>query len=418
MSKRAVVIGAGVIGLACAYSLQRRDYEVTIVDAQSPGAGASEGNAGWITPSLSMPVPSPGVLGQSLRWIARSDSPLYVKPTLNPRRVAWLVRLLRNCNTKAYERGLEATLDLNAKTFELFDELEAEGVEFEVHRAGLLFCFLDHHNLDHVLDDLGSTRRLGYSPRSLDASAMRAIEPRLAPDVRCGIYLEQERQVRPESLVTGYVKRLLDGGTDIRVASPISGFQRSGDRVVGVQNGESVIEGDEFIIAAGAHSGKLARSLGRRVPIDAGKGYSLHFEPPPIELSTALYLYEARVGATPLDGAIRFAGTMEFSGINTKMNERRVRSIEAAARRYTSEWTDSATGRPWVGMRPMMPDGLPAIGRIAKNVTIASGHSMLGVTLAPVTGEKVAELLTGRQPGGLESFDPLRFDRSARVKLA
>lgn len=143
---RAVVVGGGVVGLACAYSLRKRDYEVTIVDAQAPGAGASEGNAGWITPSLSMPVPAPGIVGQSLRWMFRSDSPLYVKPTLDPRRVAWLVRLLRNCNERCYARGLDATARLNSRTFELFDELESEGVEFEMHRDGLLFCFVDPSN--------------------------------------------------------------------------------------------------------------------------------------------------------------------------------------------------------------------------------------------------------------------------------
>jgi D-amino-acid dehydrogenase len=229
--------------------------------------------------------------------------------------------------------------------------------------------------------------------------------------VSAGIHLHQERQIRPESLVTGYVKRLLDGGADIHVASPISGFELAGGKVVGARNGEGLIEGDDFIIAAGAHSGPLARALGRRVPIEAGKGYSLHFEPPPVDLTSALYLYEARVGATPLEGAVRFAGTMEFSGINSNMNGTRMRAIEAAARQYTTGWTDREEARPWVGMRPMMPDGLPAIGKIRENVTVASGHAMLGVTLAPATGEAVAELMTGAEPDVLRPFDPLRFDR-------
>lgn len=408
---RAVVIGGGVIGLASAYSLRKRDYEVTIVDAQAPGAGASEGNAGWITPSLSMPVPSP-VVAQSLRWMLRSDSPLYIKPTLDVHRIAWLVRLLRHCNTAAYERGFEATAQLNERTFELFDELEGEGVEFEMHHAGLLFCFLEASNAEHVLEDLSRVAGLGYAPESLSAGEVAEREAHLAPDVKAGIYLQQERQVRPETLVTGYVKRLLDEGVDIRVASPIHGFELAGGSVVGARNGEGVIEGDEFVIAAGAHSGLLARDLGVRVPIEAGKGYSLHFEPPPVELEHALYLYESRVGATPLDGAVRFAGTMEFSGINTRMSQPRVAAIGAAARRYVRDWPADAQGQAWVGMRPLMPDGLPAIGRIAGNVTMASGHSMLGVTLAPVTGDAVAELICGRASDVLRPFDPLRFNRS------
>lgn len=409
--RRVVVIGGGVVGLACAYSLRRRDFEVTVVDAQAPGAGASEGNAGWVTPSLSMPVPAPGMVAQSVRWMFRSDGPLYVRPTLDPRRIAWLVKLLRHCNEKCYVRGLEATAQLNARTFDLFDELELDGVEFEMHRAGLLFCFLDPGNAEHVLDDLKRVASLGYSPVRVSRGEIKELEPCISPGIASGIYLEQERQVRPESLVTGYVKRLLDEGVDIRIASGITGFERVRDEVVGARNGDGVLEADELVIATGAHSGGLARSLGRHVPVEAGKGYSLHFEPAPVELSHALYLYETRVGATPLDGALRLAGTMEFSGINTRMNERRVRALGTAAPRYIAEWPSGVTGRPWVGMRPMTPDGLPVIGRLAANVTIASGHSMLGVTLAPPTGEAVAELLSGRAPAVLKPFDPLRFER-------
>ena len=407
--KRTVVIGGGVVGLACAYGLRRRGYEVTIVDAQAPGAGASEGNAGWITPSLSMPVPAPGMVGTSLRWMARSDSPLYIKPTLDPRRISWLVKLLRNCTERRYSAGLAATVRLNSKTFDLFDELEADGVEFEMHRAGLLFCFLDAVNSTHVLTDIDRAADLGYKPVLLDADEVIEMEPEVTSDVKAGIYLEQERQVRPESLVTGYLKRLLDEGADVRVATQIGGFEYSQGRIVGARNGDEVIEGDEFVIAAGAHSGRLARTLGCRVPIEAGKGYSVHHEPAPVSFSHALYLYEARVGATSFDGAVRFAGTMEFSGINDRLEPKRVAAISAAAERYLERWPEDTDGRAWAGMRPMTPDGLPVIGRIAPNVTIASGHSMLGVTLAPVTGELVAGLVTdGETPEVLRPFDPSR----------
>lgn len=414
-----MVVGAGVIGLACAYSLRKRNYQVTIVDAASPGAGASEGNAGWITPSLSMPVPAPGMVGQALRWMFRSDSPLYIKPTLDPRRIRWLVGLLRNCNEASYSRGLEATARLNARTFELFDELEADGVEFEMHRAGLLFCFLDATKREHVLDDLARVKELGYTPARLSRDQMQDLEPQLAGSIEAGILVEQERQVRPESLVTGYVKRLLGEDVEVVVGSHIGGFEWAGDSIVGVRNGEGSIEADEIVIATGAHTGGLARKLGVRVPIDAGKGYSLHYAPAPVNVNHALYLYEARVGVTPFDGAIRFAGTMEFSGVNTRLQATRVDAIARSAGTYLREWPDDAEGRAWAGMRPVAPDGLPVIGRIAKNVTVASGHSMLGVTLAPVTGDLVATVIAeARTPDVLRPFDPLRFNHRATRRPA
>ncbi|HEU4480487.1 MAG TPA: FAD-dependent oxidoreductase, partial [Actinomycetota bacterium] len=332
--KRAVVVGAGVIGLACAYSLRKRDYDVTIIDAAAPGAGASEGNAGWVTPSLSMPVPAPGMVGQSLKWMLRSDSPLYIKPTLDPRRIRWLIGLLRNCNEACYSHGLEAMARLNERTFELFDDLRTDGIEFEMHKDGLLFCFLDAGKRQHVLDDLARVESLGYSPLAVSGSKMQDLEPQLADRVESGILVQQERQVRPESLVTGYVKRLLAEGVEVVTDSPIDGFERSGGSIVGVKNGQRSIDADEIVIAAGAHSGRLARDLGVLLPIDAGKGYSLHYEPAPIRLDHALYLYEARVGVTSFDGAVRFAGTMEFSGINTRLQRRRVEAIARSADRY------------------------------------------------------------------------------------
>jgi D-amino-acid dehydrogenase len=276
----------------------------------------------------------------------------------------------------------------------------------------LLFCFFDESNAAHVLEELEAVAGLGYRPVELDAGDVRGMEPCVSTGVRAGIYLEEERQVRPESLVTGYLKRLLDEGVDVRVASPIGGFEVDRGRVTAARNGHDVIEGDEFVIAAGVHSGRLARSVGARIPIDAGKGYSLHYEPEPVTLSHALYLYEPRVGVTPFDRSVRLAGTMEFSGINKRLEPTRVAAIAAAAERYIEGWPREADGRAWTGMRPMTPDGLPVIGRIADNVTIASGHAMLGVTLAPVTGDLVARSIAdGEPPAVLGPFDPLRFTR-------
>ena len=408
--KRAVVIGGGVIGLSCGYSLRKRGFEVTILDAAAPGAGASEGNAGWVTPSLAGPVPSPGVVGDSFRWLLKSDSPLYVKPTLNPRRIKWLLQLLRNCNEPKYRAGLEATALLGERTFELFDALADDDVDFEQHRAGMVFAFLDIENRAHVIDDLEQMRPYGYSPVALSGTDVRFVEPGLSDRIQGGILLSQERQVRPETLVTGFTKWLLREGVDIRVASPVTGVVRSGGRVTGVQIPDGILEGEEFVIAAGAHSGRVARSFGRRVPMEAGKGYSLHFEPPPVEISHALYLYESRVGATPFDRAFRLAGTMEFSGMNSRLAPKRLGALHDAASRYLRDWPEGTEGRAWTGMRPMTPDGLPVIGRLEDNVTIASGHAMLGVTLAPVTGDLVGELIaTNTDPDVLRPFAPARF---------
>ena len=302
--KRAVVIGGGVIGLSCGYSLRKRGFEVTILDAAAPGAGASEGNAGWVTPSLAGPVPSPGVVGDSFRWLLKSDSPLYVKPTLNPRRIKWLLQLLRNCNEPKYRAGLDATARLGERTFELFDTLADDDVDFEQHRAGMVFAFLDIENRAHVIDDLEQMRPYGYSPVALSGTDIRFVEPGLSDRIQGGILLSQERQVRPETLVTGFTKWMLREGVDVRVASPVTGVVRSGGRITGVQIPDGILEGDEFVIAAGAYSGHVARSFGQRVPMEAGKGYSLHFEPPPVEISACALSLRISGGSDPVRASL------------------------------------------------------------------------------------------------------------------
>lgn len=171
--------------------------------------------------------PGPGMVGQSLRWMLRPDSLLYIKPTLDPRRIRWLFGLLRNCNESSYLHGLEATVRLNERTFAPFDELQADGVQFEMHKSGLLFCFLDPEKRECMVDSLARVKSLGYSPLPVSGSEMQDLEPQLAAQVEKGIVVEQERQVRPESLVSGCVQRLLEEGAEVVVGSTIDGFERS-----------------------------------------------------------------------------------------------------------------------------------------------------------------------------------------------
>ena len=408
------MVGAGVIGLACAYSLKKRGRDVIVLDKAEPGAACSKGNTGWVTPSISAPIPSPGLMLTSLKWMLRSDSPLYISPSAVPGMARWLWRFWRYCNPRDYLHGLEAVAGLNRKTLSSFDALERDGVDFELHKSGLLFAFLDERYMKRVLAEFDHYRDYGYQvPTPVSGAALRGFEPALSDAVTSGFLVEQEFHVRPETLIAGYAKRLREMGVEIRSGVEVAGANgtRTGDRVRGVATSDGMVEAEEVLVAAGAWSGRVLEAFGVSLPVQAGKGYSITVTGAGPRLVRPLYLGEARVGCSPFAGATRFAGTMELSGVNETLDRRRVAGIRAGIGRYLRQPVKEGEGLEWVGMRPLTPDGLPLLGRVPgyRNLSVATGHAMLGITMAPVTGEAMADLLSGGGTEALAPFDPGRF---------
>lgn len=410
---RTVIVGAGVIGLASAWELCRRGEEVVVLDRGEPGAACSAGNAGWIVPSISTPLPAPGLVATSLRWMLKRDSPLYIKPRLDPRFAVWLTSFWRNCSPETYARGLDALMTLNRRTMPLFDQWQAQGIDFEMHRAGLLFLGLSRDSVAHAAEDVAGLERFGYQrPAILTGSEVRDLEPGLSSDVAGGFLVEEERHVRPETLSAGLASRLTSGGAEIRTGVDVTGISRTHGTICAVQTSAGSIAADRVLIAAGSWSGQVARRFGFRLPIEAGKGYSVTIDFPRRTVSHPLDLIEARVAVTPFTNGLRLAGTMELSGLNLRLEPHRVEAIRRAGDRFLKDWRGGRRERVWVGMRPLTPDGLPVIGQVdgCENLYVASGHQMLGITLAPATGEVIADLmLSGTSQTDLSPFSPSRF---------
>lgn len=410
---RIVIVGGGIIGLCAAYSLHKRGWDVTVLDAGQPGGAASAGNAGWIVPALSGPVPAPGLTRTSLGWMLRRDSPLFIKPRFDSALLRWLALFWRRCNATDYAAGLAATMELNRRTMPLFDELRASGVAFEMHADGLLMVYRSAADLEHDRSELDFLRPFGLVPEPLDRARVHEEEPALVDDVVGGVLFPDERHVRPDELASGLVAHLSARGVEIRSRTAVIGFERSGHQLTRVQTSAGPVRADAVLISAGAWTPAVARLAAVRVPIEAGKGYSLDYAPPPVPVRRPLYLHGTRVAVTPLRGMVRLAGTMELSGVNDRLPPNRVAAIARAGARFLRDWpSEPGVARAWTGMRPMTPDGLPVIGFAPgiRNLVVASGHAMLGVTLAPATGEAVADLLSGGQvPAVLEPFDLARF---------
>jgi D-amino-acid dehydrogenase len=410
---RTVVIGAGVIGLSIGYELTRRGQEVIVVDRGEPGNACSLGNAGWIVPSFSAPLPKPGLTLTSLKWLLQRDSPLAIEPRALPHLAGWLWKFWRHCNKHDYLAGLEALMALNHSTMDLYDSLEKDDVQFEMQRAGLLFVFLGEAAQSETLEDFEMMKQYGYKvPRPLSKDDLLGLEPALSDDVAAGFLVEEERHVRPESLSAGLAKRLLERGGEILTGRDITAANSDGARVRSILTSRGDITGDHFVIAAGAWSGAIAKRFGLTVPVEAGKGYSITIENPRRQLRRPLYLGEAKVGCSPFEGALRLAGTMELSDVNPTMRPERIQAICKSLGQYLRVESDGRSRTEWMGMRPLTPDGLPVIGRAPgyTNLLIATGHAMLGVTLAPATAAAIADLICeGKCAVNLAPFDPARF---------
>jgi len=402
-----------VIGLACAHTLRTAGADVVVLDKGEPGLGSSFGNAGWIVPSFAGPLPEPDLGLSSLTQLLKADSPLYISPGAFPRLIGFLWSFWRNCNEPKYLSSLNAVGELGRSTMALFDELERGGTSFEMHRDGLIFVCRDPASVEHKLEALRLIEPFGYGPpKVLSGDELRDLEPALADDVAAGLHVTEERHVRPESLNQGLLVRVRELGAEVMTNTEVTGAVRRNGRLSAVTAGGDTIDGDHFVIAAGAWSAPLGRALGYSVPVQAAKGYSVTYDRPGVEIHHPLYLVEASVGATPYEGGLRLAGTLELSGINQRLDRRRVEAIRRNAERYLPGVTANGTGEEWVGMRPLTPDGIPVIGRVpgADNIYMATGHAMLGMTLAPVTAAVIGELITeGRSSLDITAFDPGRF---------
>jgi D-amino-acid dehydrogenase len=392
-----------------------------VLDAGPAEQAASHVNAGWIVPSLAEPVPAPGLIATSLRWMLRSDSPLYIQPRLDPAFLRWTLRFWRSCNARDYRAGLEATAAFGARALALYDALRDAGVRYEEHRDGIVFAYRTPEALEHDYAALEPIRRFGseISPL-LDGGAVHVLEPALSDAVIGGFWLPRERSLRPDTLVRGLVAYLVEHGTEVRRNTTVGAIETTGNRATAIfANGER-IPAEAVVVAAGAWTPHLLRPLGVQLPIEAGKGYSIDLSPPPSlpqPVSRPLYLHETRVAVTPLHGMLRLAGTMEFSGLNHHIRPERVAAIARSAGWALAGWpretpTTGPGVRVWTGPRPMTPDGLPVIGWLPgyRNLAVASGHAMLGLTLATATGEAVAEMMTtGEAPEIIGAFNPGRF---------
>jgi D-amino-acid dehydrogenase len=416
-SRRVVVVGAGIAGLCCAYYLRRRGLDVVVLDGEPVGSrsASSWGNGGWICPGQAGPLPEPGLTMFGMRALLRADSPLYFKPSYLPQLMPWLTRFWTYCNQRDFDHGTAALAALGRRTFELVDAMARDGIQFELYKLGMVCATATAEQAHTILHSLQAMRRHGFAlPEDLIlGDDLQRLEPALSPRLRAGFYLDEHWHVRPPTLTAGIAHRLRELGVEIRAAARVEDFATAGGAVKAALTGTHAVSGDAFVLAAGSWTAPLVRKLGLKIPMQPGKGYSFLIKPKVMPCHGILF-GDIHVGASPLGDRLRLSGTMEFAGFNLDVDRGRLENVFRLARQYI-EVESAEYEEPWAGLRPMTADGLPILDWAGpyRNAFIATGYSMLGMTLSQPAGEAMAEMIaTGVRPA---LFEPFRADRFPRA---
>lgn len=413
---RTVVIGGGVIGTCVAYYLATRGAAVTLVERGEIAGAASRGNAGMISPGHA-PINGPGRVTQALRSLKDPLSPLFVAPRWDPGLYRWLWSFARHCSQSQLEAGTVALAPLGLATPALFDELvAAEGLDCDYRPSGYLEVCRTESGLAAARREAALIGRHGFRTEELSAAELREREPAIRDDVVGGIAHADGSTVNPSRFVTELARAAARHGTALRTGTAIERIEVQGERVTGVRTADGErIDASGVVVATGSYSGGLLEPLGLALPIQPAKGY--HEDRSPAlpgtpALAMPCLLVERSVFCTPMDDFVRFAGTLEFSGLNHEIRPDRLDQLMRSASLYFNGVTQADSLDVWVGLRPCTPDGLPAIGPLPgiQGLFAATGHGMLGLTLGPVTGKLLAErILDGRSSLPLAPFDPGRF---------
>lgn len=407
-----VVVGAGIVGLSTAWFLQERGVEVTVVDREGVAAGASWGNAGWISPALTAPLNAPGVLREGLRSLADPAAALHIPLRPDTALIRFLTRFAANSRASVWRAAVAANAVLNDEAIETYDVLVANGVDAPVTDAAISVAFRDAQKAAAFQAGLQHLETTHHTVRSevLTGAAIGAQVPLASSDVATVVNVFGQRFVDPGRFThaLGEAVAARDGHI---ITGEVVGFSGGHDVQVRLRSGETV-RADAVVLATGAW---LPALTGRRIRVrlQAGRGYSFTV-PVDRPMPGPIYLPEARVACTPYRDGLRVAGTMEFRRPSEPLIPRRVDAIVASAAPLLDGVRWDERHDLWVGPRPVTDDGKPLVGELEPGVFTAGGHGMWGLAHGPATGRLLAEqITTGKQPEVLRPFDPLR--RGARA---
>lgn len=412
---KAIVIGGGVIGLCSAYYLRKSGWKVTVLDNSEEKINCSYGNLGMIVPSHFVPLASPGIVAKGLRWMLNSKSPFYVKPSLDFNLISWGMKFIKNATAGNVEKAALPLLQLNLHSKQLFEELDNEpSFDFALEKKGILMYYKTEKVAEEEAHLAAKAQSMGVDAVVLNKEQVQQLEPETELDILGAVHYRCDAHLYPNKLIPQLIQHLQSSGVDVQTNNPVKEIVKENGKIKKVITSKNEYKADVFVLASGAWLSELAKTVDLKIPLMAGKGYTFTYDHPDKKLNVPAILCEARVAITPMNGHMRYGGTMEIGTPNSKINLNRVEGIvESISKYFPGIKLDMPQEKDiWYGFRPCSPDGLPYIGRSSKieNLFIAGGHSMMGLSLGPATGKIISDIVNGKNAEvDINAFNPERY---------
>jgi D-amino-acid dehydrogenase len=410
------IIGGGINGLFSAYYLQKLGHEVTIIEQGDLSDSCSHGNAGMIVPSHIIPLAAPGMIAKGLKWMLSSTSPFYIRPRMSGSLVKWGWLFYKNSTEANVQKSIPILRDISLLSKTLYQDFQKGNYfDFGWHERGLMMLYQTLSMAHEEAEGAAIANKAGIEAHILSEKDVQNLEPNTKVNAIGGVFYPGDAHLSPNLLVSNLKKHLNNQGIRFLYKTEVKGFDIQNQRVTGVLTENGNLEFDEVVIAVGAWSGVLSEKLGISLPLQGGKGYSMMFEGLGEKVNIPAIMLEARATATPMGDTLRCAGTMEIAGIDLSVNMNRVKGIVNGVNSFYPELKVNLPEKEavWSGLRPCSPDGLPYIGRLnnLKNVTIATGHGMMGLSLGPATGKLVSEIIGHEKLSiDIKELNPNRYD--------
>jgi D-amino-acid dehydrogenase len=410
MSK-VIVAGGGIIGMCAAYYLKKEGHDVVVIERGDLKSGTSFGNAGYISPSHFIPLASPGIISKGMKWMMSSTSPFYIKPRLNMDLIKWGLTFWKRSGQSTMERNIPHMNAILQLSRELTSEIKNDlGNNFRMEEKGCLMLYKSEHTEKHEIELAKEAAELNIETQIFNAKEVQQMEPDVELNVRGGILYPIDCHLHPGDLMATIKKYLEENGVEFKLNTTITGFEKNAGVITKIVTDKGDVTGDEYVLATGSWLPLVTKELGIEILLQAGKGYSMTFENISKNIKYPAILVDDRVAMTPMGADLRMGGTMEISGIGSPTLMKRVNSIFSAAKSYYPNLPVEfpKPEKIWSGLRPLSPDGLPYIGRHSgyKNLVIAGGHAMLGISLAAATGKLIEEIIAHKKT----SIDTSAFD--------
>lgn len=404
-----LIIGGGIIGVSCAEELTRAGRRITLIDKRPIGHGCSYGNAGWITPCFAMPLPMPGMLIKSLKWMADPRGPLYIQPRPSMALVRWLMRFMRSMNQQQMLRSIKALTEISIYSLDRYRQWDNESPgAFGFQQKGLLMVSQTPDGMRAALEEMNLVASNGIPGRRLDPRQVHELEPAVdARKVLGGVYFPNEAHAEPLATVNFLAERARQGGAQLLPGTELLELVVRNGAIDHVRTNHGILKADQYVLATGAWSPPIAKMLGVRVPILSGKGYAMIIDPPVRMPRVPMMFIERKIAITPRADSLRLAGTLELVGVDESVSMGRVDAILRGSAGLLELPQPLEVKEIWRGLRPCTPDGVPIIGRVPRlpNLMVVAGHQMLGLQSAPGTARLAADLLLDRG----SAFDPAPF---------